>query len=151
MVEAASDALSVLFPLILSLSFPNGFRGLSLMKRQNMLAVMLFLINWMSTSISPLYPSLLVWISRYTTASSCSPSLGAASAGTPRRSPSTVAAAAQRWPPPLTLRWHTSTYPPESTSTRCLYLQVLDFWLLSLCLQHCHLHVDWKPHSPWTC
>lgn len=53
MAEAVSEALSLFFPLILSFSFPNGLRDLSFMERSNMLAVMLFLINWMSTSISP--------------------------------------------------------------------------------------------------
>lgn len=53
MAEAVSEALSLFFPLILSFSFPNGFRDLSFTDRSNMLAVMLFLINWMSTSISP--------------------------------------------------------------------------------------------------
>lgn len=53
MAEVVSDALSLFFPLILSFSFPKGFRDLSFMERSNMLAVMLFLINWISTSISP--------------------------------------------------------------------------------------------------
>lgn len=53
MADAVSDALSLCFPLILSFSFPNGLRDLSFMERSNMLAVMLFLMNWISTSISP--------------------------------------------------------------------------------------------------
>lgn len=40
-------------PFILSLSLENGERGFSFMERSNMLAVILFLINWMLTSIRP--------------------------------------------------------------------------------------------------
>lgn len=40
-------------PFILSLSLEKGERGFSFMERSNMLAVMLFLINWMLTSIRP--------------------------------------------------------------------------------------------------
>lgn len=44
---------SCLRPFILSLSLEKGERGFSFMERSNMLAVMLFLMNWMLTWIRP--------------------------------------------------------------------------------------------------
>lgn len=54
MAEEVSPAPPSCFrPFILSLSLEKGERGFSFMERSNMLAVMLFLINWMLTSIRP--------------------------------------------------------------------------------------------------
>lgn len=45
--------LSCLRPFILSFSLEKGERGFSFMERSNMLAVMLFLMNWMLTWMRP--------------------------------------------------------------------------------------------------
>ncbi|KAA8592368.1 hypothetical protein FQN60_017823 [Etheostoma spectabile] len=51
--EAESEKPSFFFPRTLSFSLEMRERGLSCMERSNMLADMLFLINWMSSSTSP--------------------------------------------------------------------------------------------------
>lgn len=51
--DASPKPLSCLRPFILSLSLEKGERGFSFMERSNMLAVMLFLMNWMLTWMRP--------------------------------------------------------------------------------------------------
>ena len=52
--DVSPTPLSCLRPFILSLSLEKGERGFSFMERSNMLAVMLFRINWMLTWMRPL-------------------------------------------------------------------------------------------------
>lgn len=51
--EAESEKPSFFFPRTLSFSLEMRERGLSCIERSNMLADMLFLINWTSSSTSP--------------------------------------------------------------------------------------------------
>lgn len=51
--DASPKLLSCLRPFILSFSLEKGERGFSFMERSNMLAVMLFLMNWMLTWMRP--------------------------------------------------------------------------------------------------
>lgn len=53
MAEAESEKPSFFFPRTLSFSLEMRERGLSCMERSNMLADMLFLMNWISSSTSP--------------------------------------------------------------------------------------------------
>lgn len=54
MADEVSEELSCLrLPFILPLSLEKGERGLSFMDRSNMLAVMLFRMNWMLTWMRP--------------------------------------------------------------------------------------------------
>lgn len=52
--EAESDSSSFFLPQTLSLILEIRERGLSVMERSNMLAVMLFRVNWISKRTSPL-------------------------------------------------------------------------------------------------
>lgn len=60
--DVSLKPLSCLRPFILSFSLEKGERGFSFMERSNMLAVMLFLMNWMLTWMRPrsffFFPSL---------------------------------------------------------------------------------------------
>lgn len=51
--DVSLTPLSCFRPFILSFSLEKGERGFSFMERSNMLAVMLFLINWMLTWMRP--------------------------------------------------------------------------------------------------
>lgn len=51
--DVSQKPLSCLRPFILSFSLEKGERGFSFMERSNMLAVMLFLMNWMLTWMRP--------------------------------------------------------------------------------------------------